>query len=129
MSVPPPFPKSPLPQCENVCTFEWRKKKSELIHLCILFCSLSSSTSLLSPRHVLSCLRHRLGGRLPSLGESLSSSSLVFLLVNNSGETQKGPKAEPGYTVGRQVQQSLHFLFIFFWRRSSDRANQRTRMK
>lgn len=67
-----------------------KNKWIELIRLHILSCSLSSSTNLLSPRHVLSCLSHHLGGRLPSLGESLSASSLVFLLVNNSGETQKG---------------------------------------
>lgn len=68
-------------------------KKSELIRLHILSCSLSSSPIFYPPvTSRLAFLRRRLGGRLPSLGKSLSASSLVFLLVNNSEETQKGPE-------------------------------------
>lgn len=98
----------------NVCSFKWGKK-IELIRLHILSCSLSSSTNLLSPRHVLSCLSHRLGGRLPSLGESLSASSLVFLRVNNSRETQKGPEDRTWLHRRWAGTAATAFIFLFFY--------------
>lgn len=86
----------------------------ELICLRILSSSLSSSTSLLSPRHVLSCLCRRLSGRLPYLGESLSSSSFVFLLVNNSGETQEGPEGRTWLHCGSTGTATTAFFIYLF---------------